>query len=59
MRRKRCVIKRDLNPMIKVSFRFQQKLIDDIKRIADARNVTYNSLVRKWLLEAVEKEDDY
>ncbi|OQA09367.1 MAG: hypothetical protein BWY65_01113 [Firmicutes bacterium ADurb.Bin373] len=45
--------------MIKVSFRLQQKLIEDIKRIADAKYVTYNSLVRKWLLEAVENENVY
>ncbi|WLE97409.1 MAG: CopG family antitoxin [Candidatus Electrothrix communis] len=45
-----------MNPLKKISLRLPQSMLDDLKLLANKRDVPYQSLLKIFLAERIDKE---
>lgn len=51
-----AAIRQSSGTMKSVAIRLRQSEIEEIRQIAEKRNVSWQSLVRSWIAKAIEKE---
>jgi predicted DNA binding CopG/RHH family protein len=51
-----CLVKTDTRDSTTITMRFDPRMLARIKRIARSRYLNYQSMIKQWLAERLEKE---
>lgn len=51
-----CLLKQDNRESTTVTLRFDPRMLSRIKRLARSRYLNYQSMIKQWLAERLEKE---
>lgn len=51
-----CLLKSDMRESTTVTLRFDPRMLARIKRLARSRYLNYQSMIKQWLSERLEKE---